>query len=83
MVESAASTSFSSGALVDVVVANFAVGNREGDFHVHLLGFDRLGGMRIISAFAEGLERALIVAKRLHSQTSMFVKVSRTGCSKV
>ena len=87
MVESAASTSFnsgvSSGALVDVVVVNFKVGEREGGFHVGSLGIDKLGGMRISSAFTEGLERAAMVVKRLHSQMSRFIEVSRTGCSKV
>lgn len=79
--ESASSTSFSSGALANVVVANFKVGEPDGGFHVRSIGIDRLDGMRIISAFAEGLEQAVIMVEHLHNQTSRFVKVSLTESS--
>ena len=68
MVESAASTSFNSGAFVGVVVANFEVCELGGGFPVGSFDIERLDGMRMISALAEGLAWPVIVVKRLHGQ---------------
>jgi hypothetical protein len=52
------------------VVAVFDVDEGGDGFHVFSLGIDRLVGIRMTSAFAEGLERAIAMVKRYHSQKS-------------
>lgn len=81
MAESAASTSFSSGGFVDVVVANFEIGEGEVGFHVGSFEIVKLDGIRIISAFADRPDRPFIVVKRptVRRRDSL---VPETACSK-